>query len=149
MRAFLTSEAAKKALFHEIALSLKRGCNGLFRRLARGHGWEAARTRSVPSSAGGSPAEGRLIDLRRMANVRITVERLSGAATVSLDNLRLLAAGAEKRDTKLPVITDDSAFVVPAVLPPSKPTPPAAPAGKRNTAPLAWEPPVTIPLVGM
>ena len=46
MRAFLTSEAAKKALFHEIALSLKRGCNGLFRRLAGGHGWEAARTRS-------------------------------------------------------------------------------------------------------
>lgn len=45
MRAFLTSEAAKKALFHEISLSLKRGCNGLFRRLAKGEGWEAPRQR--------------------------------------------------------------------------------------------------------
>jgi hypothetical protein len=36
MRAFLTSEAAKKALFMEISLGLKRGCNGLFVRLAGG-----------------------------------------------------------------------------------------------------------------
>jgi hypothetical protein len=112
---------------------------------------EAARRRRArlaargPSAADTAP-EGRLIDLTQMANIRITVEHLSGATTVRLDNLRLLAAGAEARDTKLPVITDDSAFRVPAVLPISKPAPRAEPGGRLNTAPLRWEPPATIPL---
>ncbi len=53
MRAFLTSEAVKKTLLKEITLGLKRGCNGLFLRLAgskRGAGpeaWEGPRLRGA------------------------------------------------------------------------------------------------------
>ncbi len=115
---------------------------------------EAARLREVELSEKGAKRlgvkklKGRLINLKDMANMRIGIELLASKAVVKLDNIRLVVAGAEKGETKLPVLADKRPFPVPAELPASKPTPRETVKGKLNRAPIKWEKPVEIPLKG-
>ncbi len=112
---------------------------------------EAARLREVklpPEEAkrlGVKKLKGRLLNLKEMANIWIGIELIKGKCTVKLDNIRLVAPGAQKAESKLPVVSDKRPFPVPEFLPKSAPAPRAKIAGKLNRAPLKWEQPVEIP----
>ncbi len=115
---------------------------------------EAARLRKVKLPAGGTTRpgnadlEGRIVNLSKMAGITITVEILKKPTTVKLDNLRLVSAGAEDGETKLPLVSDRRPFPVPAPLPPSSPQPREKLSCILNRAPIKWEDPTEIPLKG-
>jgi hypothetical protein len=92
--------------------------------------------------------KGRRINLKAMANMRISIELLKSKAVVKLDNIRLVATGSQDGETKLPVLTDKRPFPIPAELPPSQPVPREKIECKLNTAPVKWEEPAVIPLRG-
>ncbi|MFH0982175.1 MAG: carbohydrate binding domain-containing protein [Planctomycetota bacterium] len=115
---------------------------------------EASRLREVElteaeaKALGAKKLKGRLINLADMANFRITIEHLDGKCVVKLDNIRLVAAGAEEGETNLPVLTDQSSFPVPAPLATGQPKLREEVSGKLNRAPVEWSEPVEIPLQG-
>jgi hypothetical protein len=109
---------------------------------------EAARLREVklpPELAkklGGEVLKGRLLNLSRMANILLRVEKAEKRPVVLVDNVRLLAPGADDGG-KLEVLVDRSPFPVPEPLPlADAPAAPEKPRGARNWAALAPGEPV-------
>jgi hypothetical protein len=115
---------------------------------------DAARLREVELSEveakdlGVKKLKGRLINLKEMANMRITIELLKSKAVIKLDNIRLLTEKVLENETKLPLIVDKSSFPVPVSLPASKPIAREKIKAQLNTTPLKWESPVEISLKG-
>ncbi|KKL83143.1 hypothetical protein LCGC14_1977710, partial [marine sediment metagenome] len=103
---------------------------------------KASKLREVPLGKtnarrlGGEVLKARLIDLARMANIRLVCHRASRETTVLVDNLRLLAPGA-KDPSKLDILTDLRPFPAPGELGfQEKPQRSEPASGKRARGPL-------------
>ncbi|MFH1023189.1 MAG: sialidase family protein [Planctomycetota bacterium] len=111
---------------------------------------EAAKFREVklpPELAkklGGETQKARLINLSRMANILLRVEKAEKRPTVLVDNIRLLAPGADDGG-KMELLVDKSPFPVPEPLPlRDEPAKADKPQGARNWAALKPGEPVQV-----
>jgi hypothetical protein len=102
---------------------------------------EAAKLREVAlgednaKRLGGKVLKARLLDLSKMANIRLVCHQASAETTVLVDNLRLVDGAGDP--SKLAVLTDDRPLPVPGELPfQEKPQRSAPAAGKRERGPL-------------